>query len=98
MAAGSSIGDGYGPMVVASHPMGVEELKGKRIAIPGRLTTAYLTLKLMQPDFEPVDIPFDKILEAVQERKADAGLIIHEAQLTYAKAGFHNIVDLGRSN
>lgn len=96
MAAGSSIGDGYGPMVVASHPMGLEDLKGKRIAIPGRLTTAYLTLKLMQPDFEPVDVPFDKILEAVQERKADAGLIIHEAQLTYAKAGFHSIVDLGR--
>ena len=96
MAAGSSIGDGYGPMVVASHPMALEELKGKRIAIPGRLTTAFLTLKLIQPDFEPVDTPFDKILEAVQAGKADAGLIIHEAQLTYAKAGFHNVVDLGR--
>ncbi len=96
MAAGSSIGDGYGPMVVASHPMGIEELKGKRIAIPGRLTTSYLALRLMQPDFEAVDTPFDKILDAVQERKADAGLIIHEAQLTYAKSGFHNVVDLGR--
>src|ERR1700712_3169445 len=55
MASGSSIGDGYGPMVVASHPLSVEELKGKRIAIPGRLTTAYLVLRLMQPDFEPVE-------------------------------------------
>jgi 1,4-dihydroxy-6-naphthoate synthase len=96
MAAGSSVGDGYGPMVVASHPMALEELKGKRIAIPGRLTTSYLTLRLIQPDFEAVEMPFDKILEAVQERKADAGLIIHEAQLTYAKSGFHNVVDLGR--
>src|SRR3954467_13921603 len=62
MASGSSIGDGYGPMVVASHPLSVEDLKGKRIAIPGRLTTAYLAMRLMQPDFEPVDTPFDKIL------------------------------------
>ncbi len=96
MASGSSVGDGYGPMVVAMRPMAPEELKGKRIAIPGKLTTAYLTLKLMQPDFEPVVIPFDQILEAVSENKADAGLVIHEAQLTYSKGGFHNIVDLGR--
>jgi 1,4-dihydroxy-6-naphthoate synthase len=96
MAAGSSIGDGYGPMVISTKPMTVEELKGKRIAIPGRLTTSYLALRLMQPDFEPVDTPFDKILEAVRDNKADAGLIIHEAQLTYAKAGFHNVIDLGR--
>lgn len=96
MAAGSSVGDGYGPMVVSTRPMAPEDIKGKRIAIPGRLTTAYLTLRLMQPDFEPVDIPFDKILEAVHEGKADAGLIIHEAQLTYAKAGFFNVVDLGQ--
>jgi 1,4-dihydroxy-6-naphthoate synthase len=96
MAAGSSIGDGYGPMVVATKPMAVEELKGKRIAIPGRLTTSYLALRLMQPDFEPVNTPFDQILDAVKEGRADAGLIIHEAQLTYAKSGFHNIIDLGR--
>src|ERR1019366_790597 len=85
MAAGSSIGDGYGPMVVATHPMALEELKGKRIAIPGKLTTAYLTLRLIQPDFIPVEIPFDQILDAIRENKADAGLIIHEAQLTYGK-------------
>ena len=96
MASGSSVGDGYGPMVVAPHPMAPEDLKGKRIAIPGKLTTAYLTLKLMQPDFEPVVIPFDQILDAVSENKADAGLVIHEAQLTYQKGGFHNVVDLGR--
>src|SRR3979490_2330961 len=96
MAAGSSIGDGYGPMVVAAHPMGGDELKGKRIAIPGRLTTSYLALRLMQPDFEAVGTPFDKILAAVEDRKADAGLIIHEAQLTYSKCGFHNVIDLGR--
>jgi 1,4-dihydroxy-6-naphthoate synthase len=96
MAAGSSIGDGYGPMVVASHPMTVEELKGKRIAIPGKLTTAYLTLRLMQPDFEAIVVPFDHILEAVHDKVADAGLVIHEAQLTHGRSGFHTIVDLGR--
>jgi 1,4-dihydroxy-6-naphthoate synthase len=96
MAAGSSIGDNYGPMVVANRPMAVEDLKGKRIAIPGLMTTAYLTLKLMQPDFEPLVVPFDKILDAVHDQACDAGLIIHEAQLTYAKSGFHNIVDLGK--
>jgi 1,4-dihydroxy-6-naphthoate synthase len=96
MAAGSSIGDGYGPMVVAPHPMALEDLKGKRIAIPGKLTTAYLTLKLIEPDFEAIVVPFDRILEAVHDGAADAGLIIHEAQLTYGKSGFHNIVDLGK--
>jgi len=96
MAAGSSIGDGYGPMVVATHPMTVDEIKGKRIAIPGKLTTAYLALRLLEPDFEAVEFPFDRILEAIRENKADAGLIIHEAQLTYGKSGFHNVVDLGR--
>ncbi len=96
MACGSSVGDGYGPMVVASHPLSIEELKGKRIAIPGKLTTAYLTLRLMQPDFEAVVVPFDRILEAVEDHSADAGLVIHEAQLTYGKTGFHNVVDLGR--
>lgn len=96
MAAGSSIGDGYGPMLIALKPMDLEEIRGKRIAIPGKLTTAYLTLKIMQPDFEPVVVPFDQILDAVQEGTADVGLIIHEAQLTYNKSGFHKIIDLGR--
>jgi 1,4-dihydroxy-6-naphthoate synthase len=96
MASGSSIGDGYGPMIVALRPMTIEELKGKRIAIPGKLTTAFLTLNLMQPDFVPVEVPFDQILDAVRDGAADAGLVIHEAQLTYAKGGFHLIVDLGK--
>lgn len=96
MASGSSIGDGYGPMVVSNHPFAPEEIKGKRIAIPGKMTTAYLALKLFEPDFEEVPMPFDQILAAVSEHVVDAGLIIHEAQLTYGKSGFHNILDLGR--
>src|SRR6202142_2712867 len=83
MASGSSIGDGYGPMVVAAHPFEADDLAGKKIAVPGKLTTAYLALKLFQPDFEAVVTPFDKILDAVRDRSVDGGLIIHEAQLTY---------------
>ena len=96
MASGSSIGDGYGPMIIATRPMEPEELKGKRLAVPGTLTTAYLAAKLYQPDFEAVVTPFDKITDAVRERSVDAGLIIHEAQLTFDREGFHRIVDLGR--
>jgi 1,4-dihydroxy-6-naphthoate synthase len=96
MSSGSSIGDGYGPMLIAMRPMETEEIKGKRIAIPGKLTTAYLACKLFQPDFEPVVTPFDKITDAVKERTVDCGLIIHEAQMTYDREGFHRIVDLGR--
>lgn len=96
MASGSSIGDGYGPMIIATRPMEIEELKGKRIAVPGTLTSAYLTCKLFQPDFEAVVTPFDHITDAVKERAVDCGLIIHEAQLTYDRDGFHRIVDLGR--
>jgi 1,4-dihydroxy-6-naphthoate synthase len=96
MASGSSVGDGYGPIVVALHPMEPEEIKGRKIAIPGTLTTAYLSLKIFEPDFEPVIVPFDKILETVQNGGADAGLIIHEAQLTYNKTGFHRVLDMGR--
>jgi 1,4-dihydroxy-6-naphthoate synthase len=96
MASGSSVGDGYGPMLIANHPMEPEELKGKRIAVPGLMTTAYLACKLFQPDFEAVVTPFDKITDAVKERTVDAGLIIHEAQLTFDRQGFHRTVDLGR--
>ncbi len=96
MASGSSIGDGYGPMLISTRPMEPEELKGKRIAVPGTLTTAYLTFKLFEPDFEAVVTPFDKITAAVKERSVDAGLIIHEGQLTFEREGFHRIVDLGR--
>jgi len=96
MASGSSIGDGYGPMIIANRPIELEELKGKRIAVPGTLTTAYLACKLFQPDFEAVVTRFDKITDAVRERAVDAGLIIHEAQLTFDREGFHRVADLGR--
>jgi 1,4-dihydroxy-6-naphthoate synthase len=96
MASGSSVGDGYGPMVVSSRPMAPEELKGKRIAIPGTMTTAFLVLKLFQPDFEHIIVPFDRILDAVKEHEVDAGLVIHEGQLTYGQEGFHHILDLGK--
>jgi len=77
------------PLVASASPL------SKKVELVQRLTTAYLALRLMQPDFEAVDTPFDKILDAVEERKADAGLIIHEGQLTYARSGFEKIVDLG---
>ena len=96
MASGSSVGDGYGPMVVSSRPIPPNELKGKRIAIPGTMTTAFLVLKLFQPDFEHVVVPFDKILDAVKEHEVDAGLVIHEGQLTYGQEGLHHILDLGK--
>ena len=96
MSSGSSIGDGYGPMLIANRPMEVEEIKGKRIAVPGTLTTAYLACKLFQSDFEPVVTPFDKITDALRERTVDCGLIIHEAQMTFDREGFHRIVDFGR--
>ncbi len=96
MASGSSIGDGYGPVLVSTKPMAPEELKGKKIAVPGKMTTAFLTLQLFEPDFIAVQLPFDQILDAVQDHTVDAGLVIHEAQLTYGKSGFHQILDLGR--
>jgi 1,4-dihydroxy-6-naphthoate synthase len=96
MTSGSSVGDGYGPIVIAARPMMPEDIKGKRIAVPGRLTTAFLTLKLFEPDFEPVVIPFDRITSAISDHSVDAGLVIHEAQLTYGKGGFHSVLDLGR--
>ncbi len=93
MPCGASIGDRYGPLVVSKAPL--EDLEGKRIAIPGKMTTAYLTLSLFQPNFEAETRPFDKILDAVQQDEVDAGLIIHEGQLTYAREGLHKVIDLG---
>jgi 1,4-dihydroxy-6-naphthoate synthase len=95
MPCGASIGDRYGPLVVSKEPMQREDLAGKRIAIPGEMTTAYLTLRLCQPDFDPEVVQFDQILPYVQEGNVDAGLIIHEGQLTYERAGLHKVVDLG---
>jgi 1,4-dihydroxy-6-naphthoate synthase len=88
MASGSSIGDGYGPMIISTRPMDPEDIKGKRIAVPGALTTAYLACRLFQPDFEAVITPFDRIVDAVREKSVDAGLVIHEAQLTYDPRAF----------
>ncbi|RKU26716.1 ABC transporter substrate-binding protein [Candidatus Poribacteria bacterium] len=93
MPCGASIGDQYGPLIVAKEPF--ESLEGKRVAIPGDMTTAYLTMKLYQPDVETEPHRFDEILDVVQQGKVDAGLIIHEGQLTYIREGFHKIVDLG---
>lgn len=93
--SGASMGDRYGPMVVSNPSMKSRELKGKVIAIPGTMTTAYLALKLFEPKFTPVVVPFDQIFEAIKKGKAEAGLIIHEGQLTYAKEGLRKVVDLG---
>jgi 1,4-dihydroxy-6-naphthoate synthase len=92
---GASMGDGYGPMIVAREPMTPEGLRGKRLAVPGKLTTAVLALGLRLPGLDQVVIPFDEIPDAVLEGRADAGLIIHEGQVTYRRQGLHKVIDLG---
>ncbi len=94
---GSSMGDGYGPMVVTREPMNVEDLRGRRIAIPGEMTTAFLALNLLlgKDAFRHDVVMFDRILEHVASGQADAGLIIHEGQLTYQNHDLHKVVDLG---
>ena len=91
---GASMGDNYGPIVVAPNG-GATAVKGRKIAIPGTLTTAYLTLQLYESDFEHIVVPFDQIQQAVLDGKAEAGLLIHEGQLTYQDEGLQKIVDLG---
>jgi 1,4-dihydroxy-6-naphthoate synthase len=95
MACGGSVGDSYGPMIVASKSYTLDEVKKVRVAVPGTLTTAYLTLKLFAPEIETVTVEFDKIIPAVVSGEFDAGLIIHEGQLTYARDGLKKILDLG---
>ena len=104
LPCGASMGDGYGPLLVRKTPnpksqIPNEELRSwlreQRIAVPGTMTSAFLALKLYLGDFKYVVVPFDQIFDAVSEGDADAGLIIHEGQLTYAKSGFEKIVDLG---
>jgi 1,4-dihydroxy-6-naphthoate synthase len=95
LSSGASMGDGYGPVVVARKPLPPGAVRGRKVAVPGLMTTAFLALKLFQSDFEPVVIPFDKIISAVLDGKADAGLLIHEGQLTYAHEGLHKVLDLG---
>ncbi len=92
---GASFGEGYGPVVVAAHPIKKTELAGRRIAVPGEQTTSYLVLKLFEPNVETVTMPFDKILDAVQAKEVEAGLLIHEGQLLFSQMGLHRVVDLG---
>lgn len=99
---GASMGDNYGPMIVTSHRATIAEVRGKRIAVPGQLTTAFLTLQLcLEGDLQPVQVPFDQIVDVVkagqyQGQPIDAGVIIHEGQLTYEQDGLHLVADLGK--
>ncbi len=95
MGCGGSVGEGYGPMIVASRKIALDELKRVKVAVPGTLTTAYLTLKIFNPEIETEVVPFDRIIPEIQAGRFDAGLIIHEGQLTYASSGLTKIIDLG---
>lgn len=92
---GSSMGDGYGPMVVSKKPVVIEDLHGLKISVPGEMTTAFLALSLCIGKFTYEVVPFDQIFEHVESGCSDAGLIIHEGQLTWAERGLHQVVDLG---
>ena len=96
MPSGGSVGEGYGPMIVASRSIGPEDLAGVKIAVPGTMTTAYLALKLFAPDSLTEVVPFDQIIPKVLEGKYEAGLIIHEGQLTFKKVGLYRVVDMGK--
>jgi 1,4-dihydroxy-6-naphthoate synthase len=96
MACGGSVGEGYGPMIVSSRRFSLDEIKHIRIAIPGELTTAALTLKLFAPEINTTVVPFDQIIPQVRAGKYEAGLIIHEGQLTYSASGLFKVIDLGQ--
>lgn len=93
LSCGASMGEGYGPMLVAKKHL--NELRGKKIGVPGKLTTAYLLLSIYADGFIPVEMPFDEIMDAVRDNKIEAGLIIHEGQLTYEGFGLKSVLDLG---
>ncbi|MFL6569153.1 MAG: menaquinone biosynthesis family protein [Chthoniobacterales bacterium] len=96
LPCGASMGDGYGPMIIAPNELSIDALREKTIAVPGLMTSAFLALQLfLGPDFKHIVVPFDQIFDAVKTGRADAGLIIHEGQLTYEKSGFIKVVDLG---
>jgi 1,4-dihydroxy-6-naphthoate synthase len=95
LPCGASFGDGYGPLVVTRETRGSKGLKGKKVAVPGKMTTGFLALQLYERDFEPLFTPFDQILDCVARGEADAGVVIHEGQLTYAQEGLRKLVDLG---
>ena len=92
---GASIGDNYGPIVVSREPASAKDISKLKIAIPGKLTSAFLALSIFEPEFEYEVVPFDKIIDAVQSGKCDAGLLIHEGQLFYESMGLHKVLDLG---
>jgi 1,4-dihydroxy-6-naphthoate synthase len=92
---GASMGDRYGPRLVAREPAARADVKGKRVAIPGPLTSAYLALRLYERDFQPVPTPFDEIEDRVADGDVDMGLLIHEGQLTFAERGLHLVADMG---
>src|SRR3954468_33433 len=96
MPCGGSVGDGYGPMIVSARTMTLDEAKKTKLAIPGTLTTAYLALRLFAPDVEVEVVPFDQIIPRILEGKYDAGLIIHEGQLSYNRFGLQKVIDLGK--
>ena len=96
MPSGGSVGEGYGPMIISTRPMTQAQVKKSQIAIPGTMTTAYLVLKLFAPHVHTTVVPFDQIIPQVLAGKYEAGLIIHEGQLTYAKSGLHRVVDFGK--
>lgn len=96
LGSGASMGENYGPMVVARENFPLSDLKKKKIAIPGTLTTAYLALKILEPDFNYIVVPFNQILQRILQKEVDAGLIIHEGQLQYQNLGLKLIVDLGK--
>lgn len=95
MGCGGSVGEGYGPMIVSSRKLAPAELNRICVAVPGTLTTAYLALKIFNPEIETVVVPFDQIIPQILAGKYEAGLIIHEGQLTYGLSGLHKIIDLG---
>ena len=92
---GASMGDGYGPILVAKQPVDPASLPAKKIAVPGPLTSAVLALRMWRPGLPEIVVPFDRILDEVLAGRVDAGLIIHEGQVTYASLGLHKVVDLG---
>ncbi|TSA20839.1 ABC transporter substrate-binding protein [bacterium] len=95
MKTGASMGEGYGPVIVSKNYRSLDELKGKTVATPGALTTATLLFKIFTEDIQQVDIPFDQIMERVSSGEFDAGLLIHEGQITYQEQGFAKILDFG---
>jgi len=95
MGCGGSVGEGYGPMIVSSRKIALEDLHRIKIAVPGEMTTAYLALKIFNPNIQTVTVPFDRIIPEILAGNYDAGLIIHEGQLTYSSSGLVKVLDLG---